>query len=31
VRMCVAKLDETLTEAAARISAYTAGGRGRRV
>jgi methionine aminotransferase len=31
VRLCVAKLDETLTEAAARISAYTAGGRVRRV
>jgi methionine aminotransferase len=31
VRLCVAKLDETLTEAAARISAYTAAGRVRRV
>lgn len=31
VRLCVAKRDETLTEAAARISAYTAGGRVRRV
>jgi methionine aminotransferase len=29
VRLCVAKLDETLIEAAARISAYTSGGRSR--
>jgi methionine aminotransferase len=31
VRLCVAKLDETLTEAAARISAYTAGSRARSI
>jgi methionine aminotransferase len=29
VRLCVAKRDETLTEAARRISAYTAGRKGR--